>query len=216
MNEPVCESLRPLADRIKAVKQSPVAFRPATWQPHLEKAGFPQILGDLGLRNTIDRKQLCSMARDTQTTDSRRRLFLATMIWGSGTTNGRGPRYTKMALESAELDGVLAATAILVAENRLAEAYRAFRVTGVGPAFFTKWFWAVGSNRRGHQALILDARVWRSLGALGWNSIEAAGTRRRGERYVAYVEEMHDCARALSTDAEKIEIFLFQANGNLK
>lgn len=216
-NERLCRDLQHWAHRIKAVSQHPVKFRATTWQPHLAEAGSAGILDELGgVQGTIDRKQLRALARRATTSDDRRRLFVATMIWGSGTTNGRGPRYTKMALQSGTVDDVLAETAALAGAGRLAAAYRAFRLPGVGPSFFTKWFWAVTSNRRGRRALILDNRVWNSLGTLGWNSIDAAGTRRRGERYEAYVDAMHECARRLSTDAESIEIFLFQANGNLK
>lgn len=83
-------------------------------------------------------------------------------------------------------------------------AYISFRLSGVGPAFYTKWFWAsmLGTELR-LAPLILDARVWRSLAALRWDSRAAAGSRHWGDRYVAYLEAMHRwaaCCRLVPED----------------
>ncbi|ORV23003.1 hypothetical protein AWB99_24005 [Mycolicibacterium confluentis] len=65
---------------------------------------------------------------------------------------------------------------------------------------------------------MLDKRVWNSLGALGWNSLEAAGGQRNwGVRYAAYVDAMHKCAdeAGQGVTAEDLEYTLFRINGNL-
>jgi len=96
------------------------------------------------------------------------------------------------------------------------EAYVSFRSTGVGPAFYTKWFWAVGLDRNLNPTpLILDARVWASLGALGWDSRESAGSRRWKHRYPAYLTAMEGWASNLPDvkGAEHLEQMLFQWAG---
>jgi hypothetical protein len=69
-----------------------------------------------------------------------RDLFVAVMIWGSGTTNGRAPRYTGAALGDPRLPGVLDTTRDAVRAGELGRAYAEFRVRGVGRSFFT-CFW---------------------------------------------------------------------------
>jgi len=52
------------------------------------------------------------------------------MLWGSGTSNGRGPRYTAAALADRRLPLVLEQTAELVATSDLHAAHETFRVKG--------------------------------------------------------------------------------------
>jgi hypothetical protein len=88
--------------------------------------------------------------------------------------------------------------------------------------FFTKWLWAAsGTGAPAAKCLVLDSWVWKSLNdSLGWNSVEAAGTQARSDRYAAYVAGAHRWARALSIDSspvsgEDVECVLFTADGNL-
>src|SRR6266480_3557473 len=86
-------------------KQEPVAFRPAVWRRWV---GHDPVADDLLRelstegRDQIDRDDLRRMAQigDAQYPSTYLRLFIAVMVWGSGTTNGRAPRYTDMALRS--------------------------------------------------------------------------------------------------------------------
>lgn len=224
INDDVLERLRKYVGEINQTSQLPVRFHPLIWGPWLQEGGGSkaiEVLNWLLQSNpeTIDRSQLQSMAKEATSSDSRRALFIATMIWGSGTTNGRGPRYTCAALQSGDLDETLKITQDLVEADELAEAYRRFsssNVDGVGPSFFTKWLWAVGSNgNKPRSPLILDDRVWSSLGSLGWDSKEAAGTRLRAKRYEAYVDAVHEWATALQVAAQKLELFLFTKKGEL-
>ncbi|MGA5876607.1 hypothetical protein ACPC3D_12360 [Streptomyces cellulosae] len=95
------EQLRKLVDRYRGCEQRPVRFRPKTWRARLEAHDAAHVL-DVGVACTtgtsgdrlIDRGDLARL-RDAVDDDpgSLRDLFVAVMIWGSGTTNGRGPRY---------------------------------------------------------------------------------------------------------------------------
>jgi hypothetical protein len=57
--------------------------------------------------------------------------------------------------------------------------------------------------------------VWRSLGAFGWNSVEAAGgNRSRAVRYAAYVEDVRLCAAEFALRPEDVECALFRMKGD--
>lgn len=214
INELVLKGLTDRRETILSARQQPVAFRPATWRRHLLSADAA-LLDEIEERGArIERENIRRTARDLKTDLDHRRLFLAVMIWGSGTRNGRGPYYTGIALrDGVNLAATLARTAEMVRSGEHAEAYRTFRVPKIGPAFFTKWFWAASSNTA-RPALIFDSRVRATLGALNWNSREAAGTRNRALRYQAYVAAMHEWAGHLGTTAEQLELYLFLAAGH--
>lgn len=146
-------------------------------------------------------------------TDGLRELFTAVMIWGSGTTNGRGPRNTEKALSDAQLSPTLLRTYGMVRAGDLVGAYRSFRIAGVGFPFFTKWFAAVDDGSAGDRALILDSRVFATLNELGWMSWQSAGTPNRAMRYAVYVHQMNLWARALDVDPPWLEWLLFKLNG---
>jgi len=199
-------------------------FRPATWRPRFVR--FPaakSVLDEFATDATpnggrITRKNLVELSRacDSGDPDDLVRLFVATMLWGSGTSNGRGPRYTAEALDDPRLVPSLASTREMVLNGDPGQAYVRFRSSGVGPAFYTKWFWAAGLERElSPMPLILDARVWSSLGALEWDSRESAGSKRWKDRYPAYLTAMEGWARDLQgvNDAEHLEQMLFQWAG---
>jgi hypothetical protein len=187
-------------------------------EPH--KAAHVLGRGTTGLaadERLISREDLACL-RDEAGTDSDglRELFTAVMIWGSGTTNGRGPRYTAAALADKRLPMVLFGTRSLVRVGDLTGAYRRFRVDGVGRSFFTKWFAAVDNGSGAERALILDDRVLRTLNALGWVSWRALGTTSRASRYAAYVRVMHLWAEALDVDPAWLEWLMFALNGKVQ
>lgn len=168
----------------------------------------------------ISRRDLCRLARYDDTPAANRRLFIATLIWGRGKSNGRMLPGLMSALRSERCDETLRATSELVEVANLVGAYRRWNLPGLRDAFFTKWFWAAAGRRDVElRALVLDGRVWRSLGAIGWDSIDASGSRRRAHRYLAYVECVHRWAEDLSStsrqvSAEDVEYVLFRANGD--
>lgn len=195
-------------------------FRPDTW--HRWVCDSPAALAVVDHHSSEEprvggrpsRADLASLSAvvDESDVDTLLRLFVATMIWGSGTSNGRGPHNTAAALSDGRLVGSLRTTRGMILDGDTAGAYASFRSRGVGPAYFTKWFWAVGLDRNVEPpGLILDTRVWASLETLGWDSRAAAGTMRRAERYVAYLEAMGRWAAALPglASAEQLEQALF-------
>ncbi|CAM5737229.1 hypothetical protein SHIRM173S_13168 [Streptomyces hirsutus] len=165
----------------------------------------------------LSRADLAELRQATgDSPDGLRDLFVAVMIWGSGTSNGRGPRYTAAALSDTRLPHVLTTTRNAVRSGELREAYVQFAVRGVGRSFFTKWFAAVDDREATcERALILDDRVFRSLNALGWSSKEAADSRRWSARYVTYVIAMHSWARPLGVTAAWLEWLMFHLNGQV-
>jgi hypothetical protein len=218
--------LRPLVEAHRDRQQLPVRFRPTTWRPWLEPHAASHVLR-LGTGTTdpgrgerlVGRDDLAALRREAadDDPDTLRDLFVAVMIWGSGTTNGRGPRYTADALSDPRLPHVLRTTCHAVRAGELEAAYDAFALRGVGRSFFTKWFAAVDDGAGpGDRALILDNRVLRSLNALGWTSIEAAGTRRRSARYAAYVRAVHTRAGPLEVPAPRLEWLMFHLNGQIR
>lgn len=139
-------------------------------------------------------------------------LFIKTMMWGSGTTNGRGPRHTNKALS----DGKLVATLIKVREflmkSDIPSAYDLHRqIPGVGPSFHTKLLWVIGSDieRLDPRPLVLDELVWKGLGAIGWSSVRAAETLRRGRRYLAYLKFCQQLVSDTEHTPEDIEYSLY-------
>lgn len=162
-----------LGQHTRGNDRRPIEFNPVTWRPRLLQHPVAQeVLDELKGGSTIDRDYLRTLALGLTAGDENAhlRLFTAVMIWGTGTADGRGAWRTEQALDSHP-GRVLAKTAALVAQGKLDEAYRTFRtcrVPRVGPAFFTKWLWAVGTrNSEPPWPLILDSRVSKSLKHLG-------------------------------------------------
>jgi len=199
-----------------------IAFVEKTWRGWLQTAGWSEsLVNDLfGIApsGAVSRAQIRAHAINAKSPDDLRVLFALTMIWGRGKSNGRMKNHLISILSSSELDDVLQETLHALKQNGPAEAYRTWvdsGMSGIGPAFFTKWLWAAGCSRpAGNQALVLDSRVWASLGALEWNSIESAGSRRRADRYGAYVRSCEQWSDAMpGVSAEDVEWALFDWNG---
>lgn len=218
------EQLHKLVVRYGDCEQKPVRFRPGTWRSRLEPHDAAHVLGiGVGCANgpsgdrLIGRDDLTHLRdRVGDDPDSLRDLFVAVMIWGSGTTNGRGPRYTERALSDVRMPTVLRTTRQAVRDGDLSGAYQQFGLNGVGRSFFTKWLAAVDDrDATCDRALILDDRVFRSLNALGWSSWKAAGTRHWPTRYATYVSSMHRWASSVGVTADWLEWLLFHVNGHV-
>ena len=144
-------------------------------------------------------------------------LFVKTMMWGSGTTNGRGPRYTNKALSDGKLVGTLIKARELLMKSDIPAAYDLHRqIPGVGPSFHTKLLWVIGSDIENldPRPLILDELVWKGLKLMGWSSIQAAKTLNRGRRYGAYLDQCSLLATQHSCSPEDIEYSLFLMGKN--
>lgn len=206
----------PVGKLRSARTQLPATVNPRVWSKY-------RSMSDVRLPAAIHRSDLRKLAAKTdwRSDDEVRKLFVMTMAWGSGTTNGRGPRYTEAALSSTAKPAL---AALREARSRLrsgeiAAAYDcAARLEGVGPAFLTKWLWVVGTTvKTDWTPLILDSRVWSGLRGLKWDSRTAANSRRWGDRYAAYLRACTAWASQLDrvrggTTPEDIEYSLFMWN----
>ncbi|WP_425320177.1 hypothetical protein [Mycobacterium fragae] len=216
MSDPTLGITFPARKLRSATTQLSTTVNPAVWSRYCS-------MSDVPVPAAIHRSDLARLAAKTdwQSDDDVRKLFVMTMAWGSGTTNGRGPRYTEAALSSAEKPAL---AALREARSRLrsgeiAAAYDcADRLEGVGPAFLTKWLWVVGTTvKTDWTPLILDSRVWGGLRGLKWDSRKAAKSRRWGDRYVTYLQACTAWASQLDkvhggTTPEDIEYSLFMWN----
>jgi hypothetical protein len=150
------------------------------------------------------------------TDENRVQLLVATPLWGSGTSNGRGPRYAARSLLDERLGPCLATTAELVSSGRFAQAHERFLVRGIGPSFFTKWFWSVGLARAlTPPPLIFDQRVRACLDRLTSREWHTTGEHAARD-YTDYTDLLQYWATALSQDHElggvdagRIELLLF-------
>ncbi len=205
----VLKILTPHVDVIAggASRQDPVSFIGETWGSWLEGtdvAGTADaVLQELG--GAVNRSQIAKFALNAVGAEGRMRLLLATLMWGRGKSNGRMRHHIVKAVTYQSCDSVLEETQSLASDGDLAEAHRSWslkwRMPGLGEPFFTKWFWASTLTLpSSEQALILDGRVWNTLGSLDWNSLDAtAGDRHRARRYEAYVEAARRWAEDLTT-----------------
>lgn len=224
-----------------------VHIRSSVWEPWLAHGGYPirpssycgplttetsaaaiDLLASLpairqpegGRDRFVSRQLLDDLSRKAHRTRTARdlvRLWVATMMWGSGTSYGRGPWRTAQGLADQDLSAVLHRTFTLVAEGRLREAYSAFEVDGCGESFFTKWLWSasLSDSTASPRPLILDDRV---RGVLGIVNQDSASWRqpRAASGYVGYVDQMSNVASTLQETigphmtAEKLEWLMFE------
>ena len=157
---------------------------------------------------------------------SNRVLFVAVMMWGRGTKNGRLMPKFEMVSNSVNFDEILKQTRDLITAGKPVEAYQAWidsGIKGIGEPFFTKWFFVCGLDPKasGLQPLVLDSRVWKSLAKIGWSSERQTGKKYRKDKagaYGAYLEAMTYWASELSDETVKIsplevEQFFFRKSG---
>lgn len=186
----------------------------------------------------IDRAKLVELAKactPAATPGALVTLHLATMMWGSGTSNGRGPWRTYQSLEGAHLDsthadrssdlvttladtvaavGELAHEPSSVAVPQLADVWSRLRINGVGPSFFTKLMWAASLAHDDFpgRPLILDVRVSSALRAL-YKSVGAELPALHGaDGYVAYMQLLESLVREIDDprlSTERLEYLLF-------
>jgi len=161
-----------------------------------------------------DRAHLLALSARAANSNERRcvALWVATMMWGSGTLNGRGPWRTAQGLAFDGLGALLTQSHRRLRANDVAEAYRiAATIPGSAESSFTKWLWAasLGLDDPAPQPLVLDGRVRATLASIGVRpSHNATG-------YVDYVEtmalaaaELRSADRLRGATPEKLEWLL--------
>lgn len=236
--------LRDLLDRYADVREQPVRLRPSTWQNALIRV--PESLevtvlltsrrftsavpGSKTHDRTVGREgvERACAAMNVDDTKEVLRTFVLAMAWASGLTGGRYQANTARAVVDApRAFRVLsdAAKALRHAgslrDGALEEVHRWWSLPGVGQSYASKW-WALAGHRRGRewQPLVLDDRVYATLNhtlRIG-GTTRLAGSRRRADRYRAYVETVHRWAvelqlTGLDVDARRIEFVLSHHNG---
>lgn len=234
--------MRRLLRHYEGKDQPPVQFRPATWERALHAVN-PAATALLRDERFTDASEASGSAHDDRlvTRDGLRRAcaesnldnpdsvtaaFALVMAWGSGLTGGRGLRNTARALgDNVRVHALLRDSARTLRQARdpedgaLASAHRGFRLPGVRQPFFSKWFAFAGyRDGREWQPLILDSRVYASLNeTLNVSTKSLAGSRRRADRYVAYVAALHAWARQVGipgATGERLEWILFRHRGH--
>lgn len=224
-------------ERAKPPLKRRVTVRTPTWRrwlttKHLE--GYPDLPADVrqiadellkdhdifvpesnALDSYIGRESLVGLsqtAKGTDTDEARIRLWIATMMWGSGKTNSRGLWNTRKSLADSALREFLQESSQRVAIPE-PEAYNVNPGTGkpdvihgVLLPFRSKWFWSASlASDNLLRPLILDSRVRATLNAFSpkW-----------GDRilYSDYIRLMHRTAQSIdaSLDGESIEHLLFE------
>jgi hypothetical protein len=219
-------------ETLKSGDRQWIGFSRSSWDIYLARAGRKDLAKTLShlsgavSQERISRRDIIDLAHKTATKRDREALLIAALVWGKGPKNNRMfPAFVRL-LTDPQLDAALEGSAQHAAAGRPAAAYRSWResgVRGLGEAFFTKWLWAAshtGPNRFSPEkprCLVLDARVWNSLGADAhrWSSVVAAGTNRRADRYEAYTRACAHWANELGVSAENVEWALFHANGTI-
>lgn len=146
-------------------------------------------------------------------------LWVATMMWGSGATNGRGPWRTSQGLRFPHIHESLQTTRQLIAEGDLKSAFAMLssgplKIPGCGDAFFTKWLWAASLTETEPpiRPIILDARVKASIkeatGRIKWVS-GADGYLKYCLTLDAVAQQLTVSTKLAGITSEKVEWLLF-------
>jgi 8-oxoguanine DNA glycosylase-like protein len=222
------DAIKNLVRRYASVPERPVRYRPHSWASKGEAdyallwdSNFTSEAKNHPSDRLINAKQLQARALLTKPEDEAglRQLFVLVMAWGTGTSNPRSYRNTRIALADPRLDEALKSTATLCRGDRLgdtAAAYAAWQVSGIRRSYFTKWFRFAGHVAdREWQPLILDDRVLQTLYVtLGIRTKDLTDSRFWRDRYTAYVATVHSWAEQLGdVSAQRIEWVLFMHNG---
>lgn len=171
-------------------------------------------------RAAITRRDLFGLAADAADDDEAAlRLLWHTLAWGAG-RSARNMRRRLTAVGATPDVARLLRTAGRAATTDPAAGFALLRpgrrsaIAWLGPAFFTKYLYFAGAGATTHPALILDARVARTLrDRCGWVSLSARGSwssityRRYCDLVARWAAEQRSPDRLVSADL--IEKWLF-------
>jgi hypothetical protein len=174
--------------------------------------------------DAITRKNIKGLGDETKyNRENARKLFIAAMIWGYGTT-AYGPYRVRAMLDNELANMILGDTIQKIVERDIKTAYRDFELRGCGPAFMTKFFYFIGLSANVKPLpLILDSRVAQSLILLlkdeglyptdfvkfSVNKNGRINVSRYPDGYIRYIELMDEWSQELGCHADAIEFFLF-------
>ncbi|WP_155990570.1 hypothetical protein [Paraoerskovia marina] len=192
---------------------------PSWWDEKLESAGLAGHSIDIpshgGGAPRLTRRDLFVMASDLDEgspDDDYLRLLWHVLAWGSGRSRRnnlqRIAAFTDPELRQERV-ALLRSATVAARQGDAAIAYGTLirrgggKIPGLGPAFFTKFLYFVGSGNAAHACLILDARVAKSLHTAGWSTIPSGSYNWYTETYVAYCELLARWAEAASNTTGK-------------
>jgi hypothetical protein len=219
--EPVPPRLAQFADQLRADNPltQAIPYKADRWRTGLDTcAHLEPTLEACATPGVVTRADLATISRAVVAGDAQPEwLFVATMIWGFGTV-GYGPYRTRIMLDNLGVRPHLVEVVALLTAGQLAEAYKHFRVKMCGPAFFTKFFYAVGLGAELELLpLVLDSQVAISLRHLAVDGAIDATRLVRGQPnvqhfpagYTRYVALLNSWARELGCRPDAIEKLLF-------
>lgn len=239
-------ALPALIDKYRDVRPKPVRFRPATWKGVLFHARTDLDVTTLLYSRQYTRPLATSKAKDRTVTladvraacgamdiaDDREVLqaFVLTMAWASDGTVNATLRATATALrDPTRAHRILGAAAHRLRaaqsmqEGAIEDTHRAWSLRGVGQSLASHW-WSCAGHVAGRtwQPLILDDKVYATLNRtlMIGGTTRLASSRRRADRYRAYVEAVHRWAVELrlegrDADAERIVFVLARHAGGV-
>lgn len=136
------------------------------------------------------------------------RLFWTTMAWG-GLARGRTRVIASVMTDPAESAKLLSRAAELSWNGHIREAHVAMlhRLSGLGPAFFTKFLWITGDpDSREPRCLILDDRT--TVGYFVATNKPPLNGEKAGD-YERYCVDVHSWAHGLGVTPDAVEAGLF-------
>jgi hypothetical protein len=159
-------------------------------------------------RDGIHRQDLRALSGDLDTAAERRRAFIATLLWGAGTTNRYYGRHSH-ALAFGGLDEMLDQSLKSVQRGDLSGGWSAmYDLPGLGFRFFTKWLWVTGIDSELQTApLVFDQRVINGLGKTGWPA--HLGQINYKQRWLNYCSDAAAVGEQLGVSGEWVEYWLF-------
>jgi hypothetical protein len=200
------QSAQPLKQSIRYHIDSWITHLPVVIEVGYIRDSFPGI---------ISRENIISLAKQAYKSGNVqdiRTLFLATMIWGYGTT-GYGPWRTSEMFNSLNFSDILENSFHYISQDKILKAYNILNIKRCGPPFFTKYFYFCGySAGLRKYPLILDTRVWEALRDrinIDTTRFVKKSTWWYPEGYLRYVDTLHDWAEELNCEAHNIEFVLF-------
>ena len=138
-------------------------------------------IGTQGEPTQLSRGHIFGLAAHARTTHEWLPVLVSSYAWGQG-TNGYGPHRLRKILgtQPQDVESALSSAVTTVESEGSAQGYRYLqgRVTGLGPAFFTKFLYFAGHalpTGHGLAPLILDARVATSMRAIAASVYKARG-----------------------------------------
>ncbi|TDE10122.1 hypothetical protein [Jiangella asiatica] len=220
-----------LVDKYANVQPRPVRFRPATWQQALvaarprlrvatllRDAAFTEpIAGSKAGDRTVARDAALSACATMDLGDEKEVLqaFVLTMAWSSEGVGNQSLRATARAVRNPErAHRVLAdsarrlRSAESLRDGTLEANHRAWSLWAVGQSFASRWWSLAGYvPGRSWQPLVLDERVYASLNRtlMIGGTTRLASSRRRADRYRAYVETLHRWAVELGIEGRRVD-----------